>query len=142
MANPTPTPEKASSSKTAAAVKRKKTRIRVRKGAVHIKASFNNTIVTITDDHGNVLAQSSAGAVGFKGSRKSTPHAGKLAAEEAAKKAKEWGLEEVEAYISGPGAARESAVRAIREQGIRVIRLIDTTCVPHNGCRPKKKRRV
>ena len=111
-------------------------------GAVHIKASFNNTIVSITDMQGNVIVSSSPGHVGFKGSKKSTPFAAQIAASNAAKKAKELGIESVEVYVKGPGAGRESAIRAVSAAGLKVTIIRDVTPVPHNGCRPRKKRRV
>ena len=105
-------------------------------------ATFNNTIVTFTDQQGNTLAWGSAGKTGFKGSRKSTPYAARVAAEEASKAAKELGMQEVEIFIKGPGPGRESAIRAIQSLGIKVRSITDTTPVPHNGCRPPKRRRV
>ena len=114
----------------------------VTKGVVHILASFNNTIITVTDSAGNTLAWHSAGSAGFKGSKKSTPFAAQVASEQAAKKAMEHGLKEVEVYVKGPGSGRESAVRAIETVGLRVTLIKDVTPVPHNGCRPPKKRRV
>lgn len=111
-------------------------------GIVHIQASFNNTIVTITDQAGNVLAWSSSGALGFRGSRKGTPYAAQQASLTAATKAKEFGLRTVEVRVSGPGAGRESAVRALASAGIDVRVIKDTTPIPHNGCRPPKRRRV
>ena len=111
-------------------------------GQVHINASFNNTIVTITDHQGNTVTWGSAGSVGFKGSRKSTPFAARLAAEQAIKAAIAMGLQEVEIYVKGPGPGRESAIRAVQAEGLKVISITDETPVPHNGCRPPKKRRV
>ncbi len=111
-------------------------------GAVHIKATFNNTLISITDMQGNVIVASSPGHVGFKGSKKSTPFAAQIAASDAAKKAKELGIETVEVYVKGPGAGRESAVRAVSAAGLRVTIIRDVTPIPHNGCRPRKKRRV
>ena len=111
-------------------------------GVVHIKATFNNTIVTVTDTQGNAVAWGSAGAAGFKGSRKSTPFAARLAAEQAIKAAMAMGLQEVHVYVKGPGPGRESAIRAVQALGLRVTAITDTTPVPHNGCRPPKKRRV
>ena len=111
-------------------------------GVAHIKSSFNNTIVCITDLQGNVLSWASAGNVGFKGSRKSTPFAAQLAAEDAAKKAMEHGLRNVTVFIKGPGAGRESALRALNAVGLKINLIRDVTPVPHNGCRPRKRRRV
>jgi len=111
-------------------------------GIAHIQASFNNTIVTITDRQGNVISWSSPGVVGFKGSKKSTPFAAQVAAGDAAKKAKDLGLVEVEVYVNGPGSGRESAIRAIAASGLTIKTIRDVTPVPHNGCRPPKRRRV
>ena len=111
-------------------------------GQVHVYATFNNTIVTITDGQGNTVAWGSAGSVGFKGSRKSTPFAARLAAEQAIKAAMSMGLQEVELFVKGPGPGRESAIRAVQAQGLKVVSITDVTPVPHNGCRPPKKRRV
>jgi len=111
-------------------------------GVAHILASFNNTIVSITDLQGNVLCWSSTGTVGFKGSKKSTPYAAGMAAENAARKAKDFGMREVEVYIKGPGAGRESAIRSIQGAGLSVRAIKDVTPIPHNGCRPPKRRRV
>jgi len=111
-------------------------------GQVHVYATFNNTIVTITDNQGNTVAWGSAGSAGFKGSRKSTPFAARLAAEQAIKSAMAMGLQEVELYVKGPGPGRESAIRAVQAQGLKVVSITDVTPVPHNGCRPPKKRRV
>jgi len=111
-------------------------------GVAHIQATFNNTIVSITDPQGNVIAWSSAGQVGFSGSRKSTAFAAQLAAEQASTKALEIGLKEVRVYVNGPGAGRESAIRAIQAAGLAVSLIKDVTSVPHNGCRPPKRRRV
>ena len=111
-------------------------------GQVHVYASFNNTIVTVTDPEGNTLCWGSAGSVGFKGSRKSTPFAARLAAEQAIKAAMAMGLQEVAVYVKGPGPGRESAIRAIQAQGLKITSISDLTPVPHNGCRPPKKRRV
>lgn len=111
-------------------------------GVAHIKATFNNTTITITDPQGNVISWASAGTQGFKGSRKSTPFAAQLAAEDACKKAMEHGLRTVEVYIKGPGAGRESALRAIGATGLSVTVIKDVTPIPHNGCRPPKRRRV
>lgn len=111
-------------------------------GQVHIFATFNNTIVTVTDPQGNAVTSSSAGAVGFKGSRKSTPFAARVAAEQAVKNAQGMGIQEVEIFVKGPGPGRENAIRAVQSAGLRVISITDVTPVPHNGCRPPKKRRV
>ncbi len=111
-------------------------------GQVHINASFNNTIVTITDQQGNTVTWGSAGSAGFKGSRKSTPFAARLAAEQAIKAAMSMGLQEVEVYVKGPGPGRENAIRAVQATGLKVTAITDLTPVPHNGCRPRKKRRV
>jgi small subunit ribosomal protein S11 len=111
-------------------------------GQVHIAATFNNTIVTVTDTQGNTVAWGSAGSAGFKGSRKSTPFAARLAAEQAIKTAMSMGLQEVHIFIKGPGPGRESAIRAVQSMGLKVNSITDTTPVPHNGCRPPKKRRV
>lgn len=125
-----------------AAVKVKKSKRNVASGKVFILSSFNNTVVTFTDTMGNTISWCSAGAKGFRGSRKNTPFAAQVAAEDAAKKAAENGVRSVQVYVSGPGAGRESAVRAIAMSGIRVTYIEDKTPVPHNGCRPPKKRRV
>ena len=111
-------------------------------GVVHIQSTFNNTIVTISDPMGNVVAWSSSGAQGFKGSRKSTPFAAQLVAEDAAKKAMEHGMRNVEVYVKGPGAGRESALRSLQAAGFNVLLIKDVTPIPHNGCRPPKRRRV
>ena len=121
---------------------KKKVKKDIPEGVVHIQATFNNTIGTITDPQGNTLAWSTAGAQGFKGSRKSTPFAAQMAAQEACKKAQEYGVRSAFAYIKGPGSGRESALRAINASGIRITGIKDVTPVPHNGCRPPKKRRV
>ena len=128
--------------KPAAAPKRKKTRKMVSEGVAHIHSTFNNTIITITDPTGNVVAWSSAGAVGFKGSRKGTPFAAQLAAESAAKKAMDAGVRTVQVFVKGPGAGRESALRALQAAGFAVSLIKDVTPIPHNGCRPPKRRRV
>ena len=111
-------------------------------GQAHIKTSFNNTIVSLTDRAGNVIAWESAGGAGFKGSRKSTPFAAQLAAEDAAKKAMEHGVRNVTVYVNGPGSGRESALRALNSAGFKINLIRDVTPVPHNGCRPRKRRRV
>jgi small subunit ribosomal protein S11 len=120
----------------------KKTRRTLSSGQVHIFATFNNTIVTVTDVQGNTVAWGSAGSAGFKGSRKSTPFAARLAAEQAIKAAMAMGLQEVELFVKGPGPGRESAIRAVQSLGLKVTSISDITPVPHNGCRPPKKRRV
>ena len=122
--------------------KKGKERKNVANGVAHIHASFNNTIVTITDTSGNVITWSSAGNKGFKGSRKSTPFASQLAAETAAKKAMEHGMRQVEVYVKGPGTGRESAIRSIQAAGLEIVAIKDVTPIPHNGCRPPKRRRV
>ncbi len=111
-------------------------------GQVHIFASFNNTIVTVTDSEGNTIAWGSAGSAGFKGSRKSTPFAARLAAEQAIKAAQQLGIQEVDLFVKGPGPGRENAIRAVQSMGLRVRSMSDITPIPHNGCRPPKKRRV
>jgi small subunit ribosomal protein S11 len=120
----------------------KKVKRTLSSGQVHILATFNNTIVTISDPTGNTVAWGSAGSAGFKGSRKSTPFAARLAAEQAIKAAMAMGLQEVAVYVKGPGPGRESAIRAIQAQGLKITSISDLTPVPHNGCRPPKKRRV
>jgi small subunit ribosomal protein S11 len=120
----------------------KKVKRTLSSGQVHILATFNNTIVTVSDQSGNTVAWGSAGSAGFKGSRKSTPFAGRLAAEQAIKAAMAMGLQEVDVYVKGPGPGRESAIRAIQAQGLKITSISDITPVPHNGCRPPKKRRV
>jgi small subunit ribosomal protein S11 len=121
---------------------RKKERKNVTHGVVHIKSSFNNTIVSITDQEGNVISWASAGNVGFKGSRKSTPFAAQLAAEQAARRAMEHGVRKVDVVVKGPGSGRETAIRSIQNVGIEVTGIKDVTPVPHNGCRPPKRRRM
>jgi len=121
---------------------RKKVKKNIQTGIAHIQATFNNTIVTITDLTGNTVSWASAGTKGFKGSRKSTPFAAQLAAEEAAKKAQEHGMKMVSVYVKGPGPGRESALRALQAAGFRVSLIRDVTPIPHNGCRPPKRRRV
>ncbi len=124
------------------AKKAKKTKKNIPMGVVHIHASFNNTIITITDPMGNAVSWSSAGVRGFKGSRKSTPFAAQMASEDAARKALETGMRSVIVYVKGPGAGRESALRALSTVGLKVTAIKDVTPIPHNGCRPPKKRRV
>jgi small subunit ribosomal protein S11 len=121
---------------------RKRERKNISSGVVHVNASFNNTMITITDAQGNTISWSSAGAMDFKGSRKSTPYAAQVAAESAAEKAMEHGLRTVEVEVSGPGSGRESALRALQAKGLTVTSIKDVTPIPHNGCRPPKRRRV
>ena len=123
-------------------VKKRRERKNIEKGAVHISATFNNTIITITDVAGNAISWASAGELGFKGSRKSTPFAAQSAAEQAARLAMEHGLKFVEVYVKGPGSGRESAIRALEAVGLQVTMIKDVTPIPHNGCRPPKRRRV
>jgi small subunit ribosomal protein S11 len=120
----------------------RKTKRSLSAGQVHISATFNNTIVTITDKQGNTVVWGSAGSAGFKGSRKSTPFAARLAAEKAIKAAQAIGIQEVEIFVKGPGPGRESAIRAVQGAGLKVTSITDKTPIPHNGCRPPKKRRV
>ncbi len=120
----------------------KKTKRTLSVGQVHIFASFNNTIVTVTDLEGNTVVWASAGSAGFKGSRKSTPFAARLAAEQAIKAAQALGLQEADVFIKGPGPGRENAIRAVQAMGVKVRSIADVTPIPHNGCRPPKKRRV
>ncbi|SHE47083.1 30S ribosomal protein S11 [Clostridium fallax] len=122
--------------------RRRKERKNIEHGAAHIKSTFNNSIVTLTDVTGNALSWSSAGALGFRGSRKSTPFAAQMAAETAAKVAMEHGLKSVEVYVKGPGAGREAAIRSLQAAGLEVTLIKDVTPIPHNGCRPPKRRRV
>ncbi|MBP8980286.1 MAG: 30S ribosomal protein S11 [Syntrophobacterales bacterium] len=121
---------------------KKKEKKNIPEGIAHIQSTFNNTIVTITDLSGNVIAWSSSGIQGFKGSRKSTPFAAQMAAEDAVKKAKEHGLRSVQVYVKGPGSGRESALRALQVAGVNITLIRDVTPIPHNGCRPPKRRRV
>ena len=123
-------------------VKRRRERKVVEKGAAHIRSSFNNTMVTITDLEGNALSWASSGGLGFRGSRKSTPFAAQTAAETAANAAKEHGLKTVEVYVKGPGSGREAAIRSLQAAGLEVNMIKDVTPIPHNGCRPPKRRRV
>ena len=123
-------------------VRRRKEKKNIEKGAVHINSTFNNTIVTITDTQGNAISWASAGELGFKGSKKSTPFAAQMAAETAAKAAMEHGLKTVEVYVKGPGQGREAAIRALSAAGLEVNMIKDVTPIPHNGCRPPKRRRV
>jgi small subunit ribosomal protein S11 len=131
-----------STSTTASARVRKKVKKNVAEGIAHIHASFNNTIITITDRQGNALSWATSGAAGFKGSRKSTPFAAQIAAEQAGKAAQECGVKNVEVRIKGPGPGRESAVRALNAIGLKITSISDVTPVPHNGCRPPKRRRI
>ena len=121
---------------------RKKERKNITNGVVHVNSSFNNTMITITDVQGNTISWSSSGLMGFKGSRKSTPYAAQLAAEDAGKKASEHGLKNVDVEVSGPGSGRESALRALQSIGFNITSIRDVTPIPHNGCRPPKRRRV
>ena len=121
---------------------RRRERRNISHGVVHIKSSFNNTIITISDLRGNVVAWASAGNVGFKGSRKSTPYAAQMAAEEAARRAMEMGVRKVDVQVRGPGSGRETAIRSLQNLGLEVTGIKDVTPVPHNGCRPPKRRRV
>jgi len=140
---PTTTPAAAAAAPAATdKPKAKKTKRNIQTGVAHILASFNNTVVTITDVSGNVVAWSSAGSKGFKGSRKSTPFAAQVAAEDAARKAMEHAMRTVGVFIKGPGAGREAALRSLQASGFRISMIRDVTPVPHNGCRPAKRRRV
>ncbi len=134
------------SAKGSAATKRQRGKRREKKnvprGQAHIQSTFNNTIVTITDPNGNVVCWSSAGQNGFKGSRKSTPYAAQIAAENAARKAIENGMRQIEVFVKGPGAGREAAIRSLQAAGLQVTAITDVTPIPHNGCRPPKRRRV
>ena len=128
--------------KKTAATRKRREKKNIERGAAHIRSSFNNTLVTITDLQGNAIAWSSAGSLGFRGSRKSTPFAAQMAAETAAKAAMEHGLKTVEVYVKGPGSGREAAIRALQTAGPDVNMIKDVTPIPHNGCRPPKRRRV
>lgn len=121
---------------------KRRDRKNIEKGAAHIRSTFNNTIVTITDIAGNAISWASAGGLGFRGSRKSTPYAAQMAAETAAKAAMEHGLKTIEVYVKGPGAGREAAIRALQAAGLEINMIKDVTPIPHNGCRPPKRRRV
>ena len=123
-------------------VRRRRERKNIEKGAVHIRSSFNNTMVTVTDTAGNALSWASAGQLGFRGSRKSTPYAAQMAADTAAKAASDYGLKTIEVFVKGPGSGREAAIRALQAAGLDVTLIRDVTPVPHNGCRPPKRRRV
>jgi small subunit ribosomal protein S11 len=127
---------------TASTSTRKKVRRNVTAGVVHIKATFNNTIITITDSKGEVLCWASSGTSGFKGSRKSTPFAGQMSAQQVADKAMKCGMKEVDVLVKGPGSGRESAITALQAAGLKIKSIEDVTPLPHNGCRPKKRRRV
>ena len=124
------------------ATKKRRERKNVEKGAAHIRSTFNNTIITITDTNGNAVSWASAGELGYKGSRKSTPYAAQMAAETAAKIAVDQGMKSVEVYVKGPGSGRESAIRALQSVGLEISLIKDVTPIPHNGCRPPKRRRV
>ena len=128
--------------KVAKKVTKKRVKKNVEHGQAHIQSSFNNTIVTLTDNEGNALSWASAGGLGFRGSKKSTPYAAQMAAEEAAKGAMEHGLKTVEVYVKGPGSGREAAIRALQTAGLDITMIKDITPIPHNGCRPPKRRRV
>ena len=130
------------SARKGGAVRRRRERKNIERGAAHIRSSFNNTIVTITDLQGNALSWASSGELNFRGSRKSTPFAAQMAAETAAKAAMEHGLKTVEVYVKGPGSGRESAIRALQAAGLEITLIKDVTPIPHNGCRPPKRRRV
>ena len=132
----------ATKAKKTVATRRRRDKKNIERGAAHIQSTFNNTIVTITDVQGNALSWASAGELGFRGSRKSTPFAAQSAAETAAKAAMEHGLKTVEVYVKGPGAGREAAIRALQSAGLEVTMIKDVTPIPHNGCRPPKRRRV
>ncbi len=133
---------KVAAKKTVAARGKKRERKNIDRGAAHIQSTFNNTIVTITDTQGNAVSWASAGGLGFRGSRKSTPYAAQQAAETAAKAAIDHGMKTVEVYVKGPGAGRESAIRALQAAGLEVNLIKDVTPIPHNGCRPPKRRRI
>ena len=125
-----------------ATTRKRREKKNIERGAAHIRSSFNNTLVLITDTQGNAIAWSSAGSLGFRGSRKSTPFAAQMASEAAAKAAMEHGLKTVEVYVKGPGSGRESAIRALASVGLQIVSIKDVTPIPHNGCRPPKRRRV
>ena len=128
--------------KKGATIRRRRERKNIERGAAHIQSTFNNTIVTITDTQGNAVSWASAGEMGFRGSRKSTPFAAQVASEAAAVAAMEHGLKTVEVYVKGPGSGRESAIRALQSAGLQIVSIKDVTPIPHNGCRPPKRRRV
>ena len=123
-------------------VTKKRVKKNVERGQAHIQSSFNNTIVTLTDNEGNALSWASAGGLGFRGSKKSTPYAAQVAAERAGEAAKEFGVKNLEVLVKGPGPGRESSIRALNAQGYKITNITDVTPIPHNGCRPPKKRRV
>ena len=125
-----------------ATTRKRREKKNIERGAAHIRSSFNNTLVLITDTQGNAISWSSAGSLGFRGSRKSTPFAAQMASEAAAKAAMEQGLKDVEVYVEGPGSGRESAIRALASVGLSIVSIKDVTPIPHNGCRPPKRRRV
>ena len=133
---------KATKIKKTAASRKRREKKNIERGAAHIRSSFNNTLVTITDLQGNAISWSSSGSLGFRGSKKSTPFASQMAAETAARAAMEHGLRTVEVYVKGPGSGRESAIRAFQTAGLEVNMIKDVTPIPHNGCRPPKRRRV
>jgi small subunit ribosomal protein S11 len=134
--------KEAGTASTRAAKPRKRERKNISSGVAHVNASFNNTMITITDAQGNTIAWSSSGTKGFKGSRKSTPYAAQVAAEEAGRKAMEHGMKVLEVEVMGPGSGRESALRALQSVGFQITSIRDVTPIPHNGCRPRKRRRV
>jgi small subunit ribosomal protein S11 len=142
MATRNPTQQQKAQQASAAARVRKKVKKNVSEGIAHVQASFNNTIVTITDRQGNALAWATSGNAGFKGSRKSTPFAAQVAAERAGRVAQEYGVKNIEVRVKGPGPGRDSAVRALNAIGLKISSISDVTPVPHNGCRPPKRRRV
>ena len=142
MAKPAAAAATSGAAATTAARPRRRERKNIIAGVAHVNASFNNTIVTITDAQGNTIAWSSSGQQGFKGSRKSTPFAAQMAAESAARKAQEHGMRKVDVFVKGPGSGRETAIRSLQNAGIEVTGIKDVTPVPHNGCRPPKRRRV
>ena len=131
----------AKAAKKTTGTRRRRERKNIERGAAHIQSTFNNTIVTITDENGNALSWSSAGALGFKGSKKSTPFAAQMASEAAANAAKEYGLKMVDVNVKGPGPGREAAVRALETAGLQIVSIVDVTPIPHNGCRPPKRPR-
>lgn len=133
---------KATSSAKKPVTKRRRERKNIEKGAAHIRSTFNNTIVTITDVNGNAVSWASGGELGYKGSRKATPFAAQMAAEQAAKAAVEHGMKNIEVYVKGPGQGRESAIRALQTAGLEITLIKDVTPIPHNGCRPPKRRRI
>src|SRR5579885_1943361 len=128
--------------KTTAGKPRRRERKSIPRGQAHIQATFNNTIVTLTDPNGNVISWGSAGAQGFKGSRKSTPFAAQMTADSAARKAMDHGLRQIDVFVKGPGSGREAAIRALQSAGLTITSIVDVTPIPHNGCRPPKRRRV